>query len=99
MYELLLSRYHNISEFNEFDFEVAILFINETIKKRNEELIYQRWLAELPARMMTGNQISFLEFKDKIKPIRKANDNEVKNALEQAQKIKLKLERNKDGNI
>ena len=53
------------------EIDEALLLIEYALKQRTEELLYQRWIGKLQFEM------SFEEFKEKLKPIRIKKEEEI----------------------
>jgi len=57
-----MTRYGDYKFIQEFDIEEALSLLEYALQKREEELLFQRWIHDFQC------QMSFNEFKERLKP-------------------------------
>lgn len=62
----MLHRYHNIDYILQLDLETGLELIDKAKEKERDDRIFQQWSAQLPAMAITGQAISFADYKDRI---------------------------------
>lgn len=62
----MLHRYHNIEYILQQDLETGLELIDKAKEKERDDRIFQQWSAQLPVMAITGQAISFADYKDRI---------------------------------
>lgn len=59
----MLHRYHNIEYVLQTDLDLGLALIDKAIEKDRDERLFQQWTAQLPVMAITGEIISFADYK------------------------------------
>lgn len=63
---MLLHRYHNIEFILQTDVGTGLALIRKAKEREQEGRIFQQWVAQLPAMALTGVNVSFADYKDRV---------------------------------
>ena len=66
MLDLLLHRYHDINYVMSLDLETALRLILKAKEEERDERIFRQWVAQLPLMAMSGEPISFEDYRDRV---------------------------------
>ena len=66
MLDLLLHRYHDIDYVMSLDLETALRLIFKAKEEERDERIFRQWVAQLPLMAMSGEPISFEDYRDRV---------------------------------
>lgn len=66
MLDLLLHRYHDIDYVMSLDLETALRLIIKAKEEERDERIFRQWVAQLPLMAMSGEPISFEDYRDRV---------------------------------
>lgn len=66
MLDLLLHRYHDINYVMSLDLETALRLIIKAKEEERDERIFRQWVAQLPLMAMSGEPISFEDYRDRV---------------------------------
>ena len=66
MLDLLLHRYHDINYVMSLDLETALRLIIKAKEEERDERIFRQWVAQLPLMAMSGETISFEDYRNRV---------------------------------
>lgn len=62
----MLHRYHDIDYVMSLDLETALRLIIKAKEEERDERIFRQWVAQLPLMAMSGEPISFEDYRDRV---------------------------------
>ena len=63
---MLLHRYHNIEYVLQLDVSLGAALIVKALDEQREARLFQQWTAQLPVMALTGEIISFADYKARV---------------------------------
>ena len=66
MLDLLLHRYHDIDYVMSLDLETALRLTINAKEEERDERIFRQWVAQPPLTAMSGETISFEDYRDRV---------------------------------
>lgn len=63
---MILHRYHDIDYFLALPINDGVALANKAIEKETEERIFAQWAAQLPVMALTGEAVSFADYRDRM---------------------------------
>lgn len=78
---MILKRYHSFDHVAAMGIEEALSLVEYALEQQEEELLFQRWIHDMQF------QISFNDFKDKLKPVSFEPETKIEDILEEVRVI------------